>query len=118
MKTTGFASPATEYEEERLDFNRALRPFPASEFEFRYSGHCMEYRGIFSGDLLIVDRARKPFSGCVALVIFEGGFLCREILFSKKWSCFVFKNGGRWERVTEVFGIATYNIHTLSGKPL
>lgn len=122
MKTTGFASPATEYEEERLDFNRALRPFPASEFEFRYKGHCMAYRGIFDGDLLIVDRARKPFDGCVALVIFEGGFLCREILFSKKWNCFVFKPDvkpdGKWERVTEVFGIATYNIHTLSGKPL
>ena len=42
MKTTGFASPATEYEEERLDFNRALQPFPASEYEFRYSGHEME----------------------------------------------------------------------------
>ncbi|MCR5171491.1 MAG: hypothetical protein K6B73_01330 [Treponema sp.] len=118
MKTTGFASPATEYEQERVDFNRALRPFPASEFEFRFKGHDMESHHIQDGDLLIIDRSRKPSDGCIAVVVFEGGFLCRQILFSKKWNCYVFLNGGRWERVTEIFGIATYNIHTLGGRRL
>lgn len=78
----------------------------------------MSSHGIYDGDLLIVDRARKPFDGCIALVIFEGSFLCRELLFSKKWNCFVFQNEGKWERAIELFGIATYNIHTLSGSPL
>lgn len=118
MKTTGFASPATEYEEERLDFNRALRPFPASEYEFRYSGHEMESFHIQDGDLLIIDRSVKPFDGCIAIVVFENSFLCRQILFSRKWNCYVFLTEGRWQKVTEIFGIATYCIHTLGGKRL
>ncbi|MCR5495426.1 MAG: hypothetical protein K6F15_07285 [Treponema sp.] len=118
MKTTGFASPATEYEQERLDFNRVLRPFPAAEFEFRFKGNDMEEHHIQNGDLLIIDRSKKPKDGSIVVLIHEGSFLCRQILFSKKWKCFVFKHQNRWERVYDIFGVATYNIHTLSGNDL
>ena len=111
MKTTGFASPATDYEQERLDFNRYLIPFPSSEFEFRYQGHDMEEYHIQNGDILIINRALNPFDGCLAIIVFEDKFLCRKILYSKKWGCFVFFQDSKWHRVTEIFGVATFSIH-------
>ncbi len=108
----------SEYQRQLIDFNKALRPYPAKEFEFKISGSYMEYLHIQDGDTVIVDRSKKPMDGCVAILIFENEYICRQIWFSKKWNCFVFKNYTRWERVTDIFGIVNYCIHAFAGKKL
>lgn len=114
MIFTDCANPAEEYQSERLDFNKALRPFPACEFEFRYHGHDMEECHIQDGDLLIVNRMCKARDGAFAIVLNEGTFICRQIFYSKKWGCYVFLNKNKWLRVEQIYGIVTFNIHSFS----
>jgi len=53
--TSGFPSPAEDYEEERIDLNRELIPSPLSTFFMRARGNAMGQDGILDGDLLVVD---------------------------------------------------------------
>ena len=112
MKTTGFASPATEYEAPRVSFDRMLRPHPTSTFEFRYKGTDLAEYGIFEGDMLIIDRSLNLKDGSLAVISSDGSFVCRKVLYSTKWGCFVYQEGSRWCRVTEAFGCVTYSIHS------
>ena len=53
----GFPSPATDYIEKNLDLNEHLIKHPAATFFVTVSGNSMTGAGIFSGDLLVVDRS-------------------------------------------------------------
>ena len=116
MKTTGFASPATEYEKPRIDFNTILRPRPNSEVEFRYKGHDMEWCHIQDGDLLIVDRMTKVHDGCIAIVIYDNEFLRRLVKKAKTKEGFYFYDSGRWLKLEEVFGVVIHIIHSTESR--
>ncbi|MCH7486684.1 MAG: translesion error-prone DNA polymerase V autoproteolytic subunit [Proteobacteria bacterium] len=66
----GFPSPAEDYVEGKLDLNEHLIRRPAATFIVRVEGDSMIEAGIFSGDLLVVDRGieARPDSIVVAAV--------------------------------------------------
>ena len=74
--STGFPSPAADYEEAAIDLNRLLMPRPASTFLMRVNGDAMAAAGIHHGDLLIAAwgpglvlwwwRCTRDASPCVA----------------------------------------------------
>ena len=53
----GFPSPADDYLEAKLDLNAHLIKHPSATFFARAEGDSMRGRGIYPGDLLIVDRS-------------------------------------------------------------
>ena len=53
----GFPSPADDYIESQLDLNKHLVRHPSATFFVRVTGDSMIGAGIFSGDILIVDRS-------------------------------------------------------------
>lgn len=65
--TTGFQSPADDYEQSRIDLARELVTTIASVFCSRAQGRSMEKAGIFDGDILVADRARTPKSGDIVI---------------------------------------------------
>lgn len=65
--TTGFQSPADDYEQCRIDLARELVTTIASVLCMRASGASMVKAGIEDGDILVVDRARTPKSGDVVV---------------------------------------------------
>jgi DNA polymerase V len=77
--TSGFPSPAEDYEEERIDLNRELIPSPLSTFFMRARGNAMGQDGILDGDLLVVDRGVNARAGCVVVAVFEGRFIVRRL---------------------------------------
>ncbi len=77
---TGFPSPARGYEEQSIDLNTLLITNPPATFLMRVSGEQLVYKGVYEGDLLVVDRSRSAVAGNLAVIRFEGEFLCREIL--------------------------------------
>jgi DNA polymerase V len=83
-KETGFPSPAQGYEEKNLDFNRLLLKNPPATFVMEAAASGMEWRGIFPGSLLVVDRSIIPAGGSVAIVAYDGDFLCREVRIQNK----------------------------------
>jgi DNA polymerase V len=56
----GFPNPAAERTGTPLSLDRLLLKHPSSNFIFRIQGHEWEDRGIFDGDLALIDRALTP----------------------------------------------------------
>lgn len=65
--TTGFQSPADDYEQTRIDLAKELVTTLASVLCMRASGASMIKAGINDGDILVVDRARTPRSGDIVV---------------------------------------------------
>jgi DNA polymerase V len=70
--SAGFPSPATDFEERRLDINEYLIRNPVATFFFRVQGRSMEGAEIFDGDILVVDKSIGPQHGHI-VVAFVGG---------------------------------------------
>ena len=70
----GFPSPADDYMDRPLDFNELLVKNPAATFAVRISGESMNGRGLYPGDIAVVDRSRQPVSGCIVLGLVGGEF--------------------------------------------
>lgn len=56
----GFPNPATDSSLQPLDFNNLLIWHSASTFMMSVVGDQWEDRGVFDGDIAVIDRALKP----------------------------------------------------------
>jgi len=78
-QATGFGTGADEYGEKSYDLNeRLVRNKPATFF-LRVSGDAMINAGIFSGDMLIVDRSLKAANGKIVVAVLNGEMLVRRL---------------------------------------
>lgn len=68
----GFPSPAEDFQDDCLDLNELLVRNPPSTFFYRAEGDSMTGAGIYSGDLLVVDRSLTPIDGDLVIAIWEG----------------------------------------------
>ncbi len=80
-RTTGFASPAQDYEQECLDLNKKLvSNIPATFFyTVGKSDDSMIDDGILPGALMIVNRALMPKSGRNVVVVLNGEILVKRL---------------------------------------
>lgn len=80
-RTTGFASPAQDYEQERLDLNQKLVKNPTATY-FYYVGKnddSMIDLGILPGGLLIVDRSVNRKHKDKVLVVVDGEMMVKQL---------------------------------------
>lgn len=77
--SAGFPSPAQDYVEQTLDLNELCIKRPAATFFVRVDGDSMIDAGIFSNDILIVDRSIKPAHGDVVVAQVNGEFTVKEL---------------------------------------
>jgi len=75
--SAGFPSPADDFIEAPLDLNEHLIKHPSATFYARAQGDSMTGLGIFSGDLLVVDRAVQPQHGDVVIAAIDGELTCK-----------------------------------------
>ena len=80
--SAGFPSPADDYIESKLDLNEHLIKQPSATFFAKAEGDSMIDRGIFDGDLLVVDRSVEPRHGHIIVAALDGGLTCK--LLDKK----------------------------------
>jgi len=76
----GFPSPADDYVEQRISLDEHLIGRRESTFFMRVAGDSMKGRGIFDGDLLVVDRALPAVHGCVVIAVVDGEFTVKQLL--------------------------------------
>lgn len=76
---TGFSTPADKHMERGIDLNEQLIKNEAATFFFRMNGDSMEGAGIFSGDVLIVDRSITSVNGKVIVAVLNGEMLVRRL---------------------------------------
>jgi DNA polymerase V len=87
----GFPAPGDDMVEKALDLNEFLIDNPITTFFVRADGDSMEGAHIFSGDILVVDKARTPASGDIVVAAVYGE------LVVKRWV----NRHGRGELVSE-----------------
>ena len=68
----GFPSPADDYIDTKLDLNKHLIKHPAATFFVRAEGDSMIGAGIYSGDILIVDRSLEVSDGKIVIAALDG----------------------------------------------
>jgi len=77
--SAGFPSPADDYIDLKIDFNKLLIKNPAATFCVRVNGVSMKDAGINNGDILVVDRSIEPKNNSVAVCFIDGEFTIKRI---------------------------------------
>src|SRR3954470_124982 len=78
-KARGFGASEDNCAKKKIDQKEQwVRKNPATFF-LRVSGDAMINAGIFSGDMLIVDRSLKPASGKIVVAVLNGEMLVRRL---------------------------------------
>ena len=79
----GFPSPAQDYIDRSLDFNRELIEHPAATFYAKVVGMSMRDAGITDGDIVVIDRAVDAEQDDIVVVFIDGEFTIKYIDFSE-----------------------------------
>lgn len=117
--SAGFPSPADDYLQSALNLQEALIHRPAATFFMRVEGESMQGCGIFSGDLLIVDRSVDPVAGAVVIAALEGEFTVKRFRKSQGRILLAAENPDYPAiTITEgmdfyIWGVVTYVVHGL-----
>ena len=101
----GFPSPADDYVEQEIDLQRLLITNRPATFLVRVAGDSMIAKGLFDGDLAVVDRSLAPEDDDVVVVDVDG-----ERSF-KVWRC-------RGSRVNLAFANPRYPEYRVPGDAL
>jgi DNA polymerase V len=115
----GFPSPASDFTENSLDLNQLLIKHPAATFYLRVSGDSMTGAGIYSGDILIVDRAIESKPGQVVVAVVDGEFTVKRLTKIKGRFYLCPENSSyaaleiKPDMSFEVWGVVTCVLHTV-----
>ncbi len=118
----GFPSPAENYIEKQLDIREYLIKNPEATFLVRASGESMTNIGIFSGDILIVDRSLVVKNNSIIVVSIDGELTVKRLVRKNKESYLYLKSENSEypdiklnpENNIRVWGVVTYSIHHTS----
>lgn len=87
-----FATPQTHNSQFSLSLDSYIVSNPASTFFVRAEGDSMREDGIFSGDLLVVDRLVEPSRKHIVLAVVDGDFAVKRFLdlnIAEESECYV-----------------------------
>lgn len=122
-RTTGFASPAQDYEQGRLDLNkRFVTNVPSTVyFNVGKSDDSMVDAGIMPEALLIVDKSKEGRSGKTVVAVVDGEFVVKRLYRDKGVCELQSRNAAenyppiRFNEGTELVieGVVTYVINPL-----
>jgi len=121
----GFPSPATDYDEEAIDLNKALIHNREATFFARVKGESMIDAGYMPGDLLVVDRSLEPQTGDVVVAYVDGGFTIKELDLTQREHGVIrlLPHNEAYKPITitpeqssTIWGVVTYCIHKSTGK--
>lgn len=117
--SAGFPSPADDYLDRKLDLNEHLIRNPAATFFVRVAGDSMTAAGINDNDILVVDRSLEPCNGSIVIAVVNGELTVKRLAKSKD-SCRLLAENPAYpdleidaETPLEIWGVATYAIHSL-----
>lgn len=77
--SAGFPSPAQDYVERSLDLNSLCIQHPSATFFVRAQGDSMIGVGIYSGDILVVDRSLSAKHGDIVIASLHGELTVKEL---------------------------------------
>ncbi len=72
--SSGFPSPAEDYDEPDLDLHELVVKNPPATFFMRTDTDTMRKTGVEPGDLLVVDRSLQAREGTLVVLLHDGDF--------------------------------------------
>ena len=111
----GFPNTADDLVETPLDLNEYMIKNHASTYFVRVRGTSMINAGIYPEDILVVDRAIKPYDGAVVVAYLDGGFTVKRLSLSfgtpkLKAENNMYKEIDIGEGDLEIWGVVTHSI--------
>jgi DNA polymerase V len=79
----GFPSPAQDFLEDNIDFNKYLIKHPSSTFILKVNGDSMVGANIHHNSIIIVDTSLKPKHSDVAVCFIDGEFTLKYYTVNK-----------------------------------
>lgn len=112
----GFPSPAEGAATERLSLDEVVITHPEATFFMRMKSDALVSLGIFTGDLVVVDRSVAPRPGKVVVLFYEGEWLVRRL--SQRVGGWCLESDEGLQIIDEdieihVWGVVTHTVHTL-----
>lgn len=80
--SAGFPSPADDYIEQDINLHDYLVKNPPATFLVRAQGDSMQGAGIFSGDILVVDRSLGAQENNIVIAVVDGDLTVKRIQFT------------------------------------
>jgi len=121
--SAGFPSPAESAAERSLNLHDLLVQHSAATFFIRVEGDSMQDAGIFSGDILVVDRAVKAKSGHIVVAILHEEFTVKRLRI-EEYSVRLEAANPNYPDIPvkedmnfQIWGVVRYAIHQLSQSP-
>lgn len=117
--SAGFPSPADDYAEAWLSLDELVGIRAPSTYLVRARGDSMIGRGIYDGDVLVVDRALDPLPADVVIACVRGDFTVKELTYEAGQPVLMPANALhqpirlRDGEELEVWGVVTHNLHAL-----
>ena len=119
--SAGFPSPAEDYIEEQLNLQDLMVSHPSATYFLKVDGESMIDAGIFSGDILVVDKARTPQDGSIIVAILDGSFTVKRWFFENSQHVLRAENVNYPDIIVdpnrhqdfEIWGVVTFAIHQL-----
>ena len=119
----GFPSPAADYTE-RIDITRELVRHPETTFYARIEGDSMQDAGIFSGDLVVIDRSLQASDGDYVAAYVDGEFTVKEFRSDPSGECaWLIPHNDKYPklRITAdnafiIWGVITHTVHNVRSR--
>lgn len=115
----GFPSPATDFIEKKLDINNLLIKHPVATFFVKVAGDSMIKKGIFEGDILVVDKSLEAKNNDIVIAIVDGDFTVKTFIKDKDKVILRPENDSykdlefTTENGFEIWGVVTSVIHLI-----
>lgn len=81
---TGFPSPAQGYEDKRIDLNSLVIKHPAATVFMQIDSGKYVGMGIYNGDILVIDRARRISANSLVVYETDGEFVLGRVFNIKE----------------------------------
>jgi DNA polymerase V len=117
--SAGFPSPADDYIEQDINLHDYLIKNPPATFLVRAEGDSMLDAGIFSGDILVVDRSLTAQENNIVIAVIDGDLTVKRIQFTKQGVALLPENKNykpiviSQDEELSIWGIVTNVIHSV-----
>ena len=115
--STGSANSEESYKGVGLDITEIIAPQKASTFFMQVGGNAMWRTGIFTKDIVTVDRSVIPSDGDVVVATIENDFVIRRLRKSGLLAWLETDGGRKFylneESSVEIWGVVTFSIHRI-----
>ena len=115
--TAGFPSPASDYVDKSIDLNEILIKNKVATFLVRALGDSMIEAGIFSGDILIIDKSITPANKNIVVAILNGEFTVKRFVKDRN-RIFLQPENKKYKNIEisdeddfKIWGVVTFVIH-------